>query len=119
MKIRQLVVGLLVAGVATVGATGVAAAKSPSPHNSPGTRVAHREKEDDCKHARERLEDLKRRKARVEAHIDRLQKDLERARDHHREDLAERLERELDKAQHQHEQLVDEINRIEQHCHDW
>src|SRR6266851_3228797 len=95
MKIRQLVVGLLVAGVATVSGTSVAAAKSPSPHNPPSPRVTgasqrDREKEEECKHARERVEYLQRLKARVEARIDRLQKDLKRAREHHREDLAER-----------------------------
>jgi hypothetical protein len=112
MKIKHLVAGALVAGIATVGMGGAAFASSPPPN--PSTTKADSEF---CEKWVPRLPALDAQRIRDEQQIDDLQKAIEVAKDHHREDLVEALERKLDEAQRDHATVLVEIAVIHLRCH--
>ena len=112
MRIKSLVAGAVVAGIATVGTGGVAFASSPPP--KPSTTSADSAF---CAKWERRLPALDAQRIRDEQQIDDLMKAIEVAKDHHREDLVEALERRLDEAQRDHATVVVEIAVIHLRCH--
>ena len=113
MKIKRLVVGAVVAGVATLGTGGVAFAASnpPSPNTTAPADTTF------CQRWVPRLPALDAQRVKDEQQIDDLQKAIEVAKDHHREDLVERLERQLDETQRDHAKVLVEIAVIHLRCH--
>ncbi|HEV2310396.1 MAG TPA: hypothetical protein VGU73_07725 [Acidimicrobiia bacterium] len=113
MKIKHLIAGALVAGITTVGMGGAAFASSPPPKPSTTTKADS----EFCERWVPRLPALDAQRVRDEQQIDDLQKAIEFARDHHREDLVEALERKLDEATRDHTRVVLEIAVIHYRCH--
>ncbi len=113
MRIKSLLAGAVVAGIATVGSGGVAFASSP-PTPKPSTTSADSAF---CAKWEPRLPALEAQRIRDEQQIDDLTKAIEVAKDHHREDLVEALERRLDEAQRDHTTVVAEIAVIHFRCH--
>jgi hypothetical protein len=113
MKIKSLLAGAVVAGIATVGIGGVAFAANTPPAPSTTAR-ADREF---CEQWVPRLPALNDQRVRDEQRIDDLQKAIEVAKDQHREDLVERLEHQLDETQRDHAQVLIEIVVIHARCH--
>ena len=116
LTVRSLLAGALIAGVATLGTGGVAAAaQSPSPTN-PGTSAANRDSRF-CAREVPRLPSLDARRVRDEQKMDDLQKAIADARAHHRGGLAAILERQLERVQRDRAALVVEISTIHLRCH--
>ncbi|HEY6316257.1 MAG TPA: hypothetical protein VI462_00025 [Acidimicrobiia bacterium] len=113
MNLKSLVAGALVAGIATVGMGGAAFASSPPP--KPSTTTSR--DSEFCEKWVPRLPALDTQRIRDEQQIDDLQKAIEVAKDHHREDLVEALERQLDEAQRDHATVLVEIAVIHLRCH--
>lgn len=110
MKIKSLLAGAVVAGIATVGTGGVAFAASSPPAPTPAYQTF-------CARWVPRLPALDAHRVRDEQRIDDLGQAIAVAKAHHREDLVERLERQLDDAQRDHTTVVAEIAVIHLRCH--
>jgi hypothetical protein len=111
MRIRSVLAGVVVAGVATVGTAAAAATNQPT---KPRPATATRPRQDRfCDTWVPRLPSLEDRREKDETRIDDLTKAIEAARDHHREDLAERLERVRDGVQRDRDRIV----ALEAHIH--
>lgn len=115
-KTRTTVAGALIAGIATIGTGGVAAAASTPPTSpKPATTVAPKDREF-CEKWVPRLPGLQDRVQKDEQRIDELNRAIEYARDHHREDMAERLERVRDGVQHDRDGLIVLVATIHFRC---
>lgn len=114
MRVKSLLVGALIAGVTTVGTGGIAFAQSTQPTKPATTPRPRRDRF--CDTWVPRLPQLEDRRARDERRIDELTKAIEVARDHHREDVAERLERQRDEVQRDRDRVVDLEARIHARC---
>jgi hypothetical protein len=114
-KIKTLMAGAVIAGVATVGTSGVAFAQTPQPTAPQPSTAGHRH-DAFCDKWVPRLPRLEDRRERDERRIDQLTKAIEVARDHHREDVAERLEREKDRVQRDRDRVVDLETKIHARC---
>ncbi len=112
-KIKTLLAATVIAGVATVGTGATAFAQTAQPP-SPST-TASRDR-DFCQQWVPRLPGLDARRIQDEQKIDDLQRAVEVAKDHHREDVVERLEHELDQVQLDHTGLVALISVIHVRC---
>ena len=113
MQIKRLLAGAVVAGIATVGTGGVALAAG----NPPSPNTTTQADKTFCQRWVPRLPALDAQRIKDEQQIDDLQKAIEVAKDHHREDLVERLERQLDEAQRDHAKVLVEIAVIHLRCH--
>ncbi|HMC51307.1 MAG TPA: hypothetical protein VKI64_01010 [Acidimicrobiales bacterium] len=115
--IRKAVAGILTAGV-MLASGGMAYADTSTPPQAGSTPNAAVKRHDGsrCRRAEGRLDALNRRRAALEARIDKLQKRIARARAHHREDVAERLEKRVDALQKAKERVSDRIQRIHERC---
>jgi hypothetical protein len=111
MRIKSLLAGAVVAGIATVGTGGAAFASSPPKPSTTSADSAF------CAEWEPRLPALEAQRIRDEQQIDDLMKAIEVAKDHHREDLVEALERRLDEANRDHTTVVVEIAVIHLRCH--
>ena len=116
MMVKKAVAGILTAGVLTLGGTGMAyAATAPQGTPNQGSAVQHRDG-DRCQRAEGRLDALNKRRVHLEARIDKLQKLIAKAHEHHREDLAQKLEKRADHLQKVKDKVVDRIQRIHERC---
>ena len=113
MKTRTLFAGALIAGLATVG-TGGAAFAQPTQPATPAPTRAHHDKF--CDTWVPRLPALDANIDRDNHQIDALNRAIEVARDHHREDVAERLEHQRDRVQRERDRDVILVASIHLRC---
>jgi hypothetical protein len=102
-KTRTLFVGAVIAGLVTVGTGGAAFAQSTQP-TAPAPSKAHHDKF--CDTWVPRLPGIEANVDRDNHQIDVLNHAIDVARDHHREDVAERLERQRDRVQRERDRDV-------------
>jgi hypothetical protein len=106
MRIRSVLASAVIAGVASVGTAGVAGAATNQPTRpKPATSTQSRH-DRFCDTWVPRLPQLADRRERDERRIDELTKAIEYARDHHREDVAERLEKVRDGVQRDRDRVI-------------
>jgi hypothetical protein len=115
MRIRSVLAGAVIAGVATIGTAGVATAATNQPTKPKPATTAHRH-DKFCDVWVRRLPQLEDRRQRDEARIDQLTKAIEYARDHHREDVAERLEHVRDGVQRDRDRVIALEAKIHARC---
>jgi hypothetical protein len=116
MRIRSVLAGAVIAGVATVGTAGVAAAQGNQPTKPKPATASQRRHDKFCDTWVPRLPRLEDRRQRDERRIDELTKAIEVARDHHREDVAERLEHVRDGVQRDRDRVIALEARIHARC---
>ncbi|GEM_PF-1864675 len=116
MKIRSVLAGAVIAGVATIGTAGVAAAATNQPTKPKPVTTTGPRHDKFCDTWVPRLPQLEDRRQRDEARIDQLTKAIEYARDHHREDVAERLEHVRDGVQRDRDRVIALEAQIHARC---
>lgn len=114
MKTRTLFAGALIAGLVTVGTGGAAFAASTQPTKPAPTKAQH--DREFCEQWVPRLPGLEANIDRDNHQIDTLNKAIEVARDHHREDIAERLEHQRDGVQRERDRDVILVASIHLRC---
>jgi flagellar motility protein MotE (MotC chaperone) len=114
-KSRRLLAGIVIAGMATLASVGIAAAQTTTPTN-PGAPTAGQTKANRCDKAKDRLGQLEAVRVRSEQRLDQLNKAIEDAKAHHKDDLVKTLEARRDKLQKRHDKVVDLINKIHARC---
>jgi hypothetical protein len=103
MSMKRLLAGAVIAGVATFGTAGVAFGATTQPTPTQPTSTHH---DKFCDTWVPRLPGLEDRRVRDEQRIDDLNRAIEYARGHHREDVAERLEKQRDAVQRDRDRVV-------------
>ena len=116
MRIRSVLAGAVIAGVATVGTAGIAGAATNQPTKPKPSTTAGPRHDRFCDTWVPRLPQLEDRRERDEQKIDDLNRAIEVARDHHREDVVERLERAKDGVQRDRDRVVALEARIHARC---
>jgi peptidoglycan hydrolase CwlO-like protein len=118
MIIKKAVAGILTAGVLTLGGAGAAYAGTAASAQASASQgaTAARPGGTWCQRAEGRLDALSKRRAGLEARIDKLQKRIAQAGAHHREDVAEKLQKRVDQLQKAKERVADRIKGIHERC---
>lgn len=114
MIIRKTLAAAATVGLLSLTGVGTAfAAPSTSQPGSSTTPQAHNR----CQNADKRVDALQKRRADVEARLDKLNKALQYAKDHHDNNLVAKIESRIDRTTKVRDALTDRINKLVGLCH--
>ncbi len=118
MYARKIVLTIATAGILSTGLGGVALA-APAASTTPEAPAAvatAKHHDDKCKDVAARVEKLEKRRAALEARIDKVQKAHDQAVDKHHDERAKKLEGRLDKLHKAHDRVIDRIKTLHTRC---